>query len=230
MGTCGEVFCQAAYCGLGLCSTTYCSIHTDWPYTPCPGAYECCDPDTDPCWCSPATGNTFCWNGYFESPCLRVSVQDQCDKCGGSTLNECSCDFERDCDLYPIDDQTPCKKATVDDDCNCGLSDCSCAPQVDCVNGIPGNFLGACYGASIEDPCVTEFGDPRCPCGSEVDCYPGVNNFMPCGGAPCGVGGIIIPVDKLTLLTPYIALASTVIVATVATAIYAKRVKPRKEK
>jgi hypothetical protein len=45
-----------------------------------------------------------------------------------------------------------------------------------------------------------------------------------------GVGGIVIPVDKFALLAPYIGLASTVIVATVATAIYAKRVKRRKEK
>jgi hypothetical protein len=44
------------------------------------------------------------------------------------------------------------------------------------------------------------------------------------------VGGIIIPVDKLSLLAPYFGLASTIVVATVATAIYAKRVKRRKEK
>jgi hypothetical protein len=45
-----------------------------------------------------------------------------------------------------------------------------------------------------------------------------------------GVGGIVIPVDKFGLLAPYIGLASTVIVAAVATAIYVKRVKRRKEK
>jgi len=44
------------------------------------------------------------------------------------------------------------------------------------------------------------------------------------------VGGVWIPVDKLGLLAPYIGLASTIVVATVATAIYAKRVKRRKEK
>jgi len=41
------------------------------------------------------------------------------------------------------------------------------------------------------------------------------------------VGGIVISVDKLALLAPYIALASTILVATTATAIY---VKHRKEK
>ncbi|MDH5770955.1 MAG: hypothetical protein OEZ25_06685, partial [Candidatus Bathyarchaeota archaeon] len=44
------------------------------------------------------------------------------------------------------------------------------------------------------------------------------------------VGGIWFPVNKLTLLAPYIGLASTMLVATVATAIYVKRVKHRKEK
>lgn len=44
------------------------------------------------------------------------------------------------------------------------------------------------------------------------------------------VGGVWVPVDKLGLLAPYIGLAATIIVATVATAIYAKRVKRRKEK
>lgn len=44
------------------------------------------------------------------------------------------------------------------------------------------------------------------------------------------VGGVRIPVDKFGLLAPYIGLASTIIVATVATNIYAKHVKRRKEK
>jgi hypothetical protein len=44
------------------------------------------------------------------------------------------------------------------------------------------------------------------------------------------VGGIWVPVDKFGLLSPYIGLASTLIVATVATAIYVKRVKRREEK
>jgi len=48
-------------------------------------------------------------------------------------------------------------------------------------------------------------------------------------GTP-GVGGVVVPVDKLDLLAPYIGLASTIIVATVATTIYVKRVKHKKEK
>jgi len=44
------------------------------------------------------------------------------------------------------------------------------------------------------------------------------------------VGGISVPVDKFGLLTPYIGLTSTIMVATVATAIYVKHVKRRKEK
>jgi hypothetical protein len=39
------------------------------------------------------------------------------------------------------------------------------------------------------------------------------------------VGGMWVPVDKFGLLAPYIGVASTILVAAVATAIYAKRVK-----
>lgn len=49
-------------------------------------------------------------------------------------------------------------------------------------------------------------------------------------GTPTGVGGIVIPIDKIALLAPYIGLASTIAVATVATAVYVRRVKHRKEK
>jgi hypothetical protein len=42
-----------------------------------------------------------------------------------------------------------------------------------------------------------------------------------------GVGGIVVPVDKLALLAPYIALASTILAATAATALYAKRRKKK---
>jgi len=58
---------------------------------------------------------------------------------------------------------------------------------------------------------------------------PGMSNYgldMSKGG----VGGFVVPIDKFGLLAPYIGLASTILVATVATAIYVKRVKPRKEK
>ena len=43
-------------------------------------------------------------------------------------------------------------------------------------------------------------------------------------------GGVGVPVDKLGLLAPYIGLASTILVATAATAIYVKHVKRRKER
>jgi hypothetical protein len=45
-----------------------------------------------------------------------------------------------------------------------------------------------------------------------------------------GVGGIVVPVDKFGLLAPYIGLASTALVAIVATSAYVKHVKRRKEK
>jgi len=47
-----------------------------------------------------------------------------------------------------------------------------------------------------------------------------------------GVGGISfsVPVDKLGLLAPYIGLASTAMIGAVATAVYVKRIKRRKEK
>ena len=47
---------------------------------------------------------------------------------------------------------------------------------------------------------------------------------------PEGVGGIKFPVDKFGLLAPYIGVASAIIAATTATAIYVKRVKRREEK
>jgi hypothetical protein len=47
---------------------------------------------------------------------------------------------------------------------------------------------------------------------------------------PAAVGGFWSPVNKLGLLAPYIGLASTILVAAVATAVYVKRVKRRKEK
>jgi hypothetical protein len=44
------------------------------------------------------------------------------------------------------------------------------------------------------------------------------------------VGGTTIPVDKPTLLAPYIGISSTITVAALAAAVYVKRVKRRKEK
>jgi hypothetical protein len=44
------------------------------------------------------------------------------------------------------------------------------------------------------------------------------------------VGGVVTPVDKSGLLAPYIGLASTILVGTVASTIFVKRVKRRKEK
>lgn len=43
-------------------------------------------------------------------------------------------------------------------------------------------------------------------------------------------GGVVVPVDKVALLTPYIGLTSTIVVTTVAAAIYVKHVKRRKTK
>jgi len=47
---------------------------------------------------------------------------------------------------------------------------------------------------------------------------------------PDVVGGLAVPVDKFGLLAPYIGLISTLVVATVATALYVKRTNFRKEK
>lgn len=44
------------------------------------------------------------------------------------------------------------------------------------------------------------------------------------------VGGVWVPVNKFGLLAPYIGLASTIVVAAIATTVYAKRVNRRKEK
>jgi len=45
-----------------------------------------------------------------------------------------------------------------------------------------------------------------------------------------GVGGILVSADKLRLLAPYLGLVATIVVTTVSTAIYVKRVRRRKEK
>jgi len=57
--------------------------------------------------------------------------------------------------------------------------------------------------------------------------YPATGNTLV---LPPSVGGVVAPIDKLALLAPYIGLASAIVVATVAVAIYVKRVKHRKEK
>ncbi len=44
------------------------------------------------------------------------------------------------------------------------------------------------------------------------------------------VGGVVVPVDKFGLLAPYIGLASTIAIAAVASVVYVKRVRRRKEK
>jgi hypothetical protein len=55
-------------------------------------------------------------------------------------------------------------------------------------------------------------------------------NWKTQSSGPSSVGGIVIPVDKFGLLAPYITLASTTIIAAVATAVCIKCVKRRKEK
>jgi hypothetical protein len=49
-------------------------------------------------------------------------------------------------------------------------------------------------------------------------------------GGVGGRGGLVVPVDKFGLLAPYIGLASTTMIGAVATVVYARRVKRRKEK
>jgi len=44
------------------------------------------------------------------------------------------------------------------------------------------------------------------------------------------VGGVVLSVDKFSLMTPYIGLASAWIIGAVAAAVYVKRIKRRKEK
>jgi subtilisin len=46
---------------------------------------------------------------------------------------------------------------------------------------------------------------------------------------PSGVGGFLVPVDKFGLLVPYIGLASTILVGTVATTVYVKHAKRKKK-
>jgi hypothetical protein len=56
------------------------------------------------------------------------------------------------------------------------------------------------------------------------------NNWTFTTNGTSSVGGNVVPVDKLALLAPYVGLASTTIIAAIATAVCVKRVKRRKEK
>jgi hypothetical protein len=47
---------------------------------------------------------------------------------------------------------------------------------------------------------------------------------------PTGRGGLVVPIDMFGLLTPYIGLTLTTMIGAVATVVYVKRVKRRKEK
>jgi hypothetical protein len=58
----------------------------------------------------------------------------------------------------------------------------------------------------------------------------GNNEFWTQGPVTFGVGGVVVLVDKFALLAPYIGLTSTIIVASVVSAVYVKRVKRRREK
>jgi len=57
-------------------------------------------------------------------------------------------------------------------------------------------------------------------------CAPSVPELVE---TPTGVGGIIVPLNKLILLAPYIGLASTILAATVVTVVYVKRIKKREQ-
>ncbi len=59
--------------------------------------------------------------------------------------------------------------------------------------GMPGNNQ-PCGGTTVNDTC--DCGGTDCACGSEVDCFNGVDDFMPCGGTvldPCSCGGFDCP-------------------------------------
>ncbi|MCK4822204.1 hypothetical protein KA005_40955, partial [bacterium] len=66
----------------------------------------------------------------------------------------------------------------------------------------------------------------------DVDYAPWARGTPPCPCAAGPVGGIIVPVDKLSLSTPYIIIAAllAIIISMIAVAIYTKPVKHRKKK
>jgi hypothetical protein len=112
--------------------------------------------------------------------------------------------------------------------CICGGWDCSttkCKPVFTCKKWQGTVFVMPCGGTT---PCNCGGGEGcKCPSNCKDPNY--------CGGPPpppgCeSGGGVIIPVNKFSLLAPWLGLGSTILVATVATAVYARRVKRRKEK
>ena len=80
---------------------------------------------------------------------------------------------------------------------------------------------------SIELPVDTYYAE--CVLGTSDVVFLGFDTILPISGVET-VGGIQISPDKVGLLAPYIGLASTMMIGAVATVVYVKRVKRRKEK
>jgi parallel beta-helix repeat protein len=104
-------------------------------------------------------------------------------------------------------------------------------------NGYPsgGNYWSDYKGVDVksgpkqDQPGSDGIGDtPYVIDANNTDRYPLMKPW-PCQINPPAVGGIWVPVDKLALLAPYIALVSAILAATAATAILVKR-KSRKKK
>jgi len=90
-----------------------------------------------------------------------------------------------------------------------------------------------CYKYNISPDTIKghrDYAATECPGQYLYDRLPQIRTKVQEMLAAPSVGGIVVPADKFVLLAPYIGLASTMLVATVATAIYATRVKRRKEK
>jgi hypothetical protein len=89
---------------------------------------------------------------------------------------------------------------------------------------------------SVPPSAITDINRPPQTGFTMVEAWGGYVRTQPNGtpivsyGPQYVVGGVAVSVDKLGLLAPYFGLASTAMIGAVATAVYAKRIKRRKEK
>jgi hypothetical protein len=201
---CGE----NGWCGNSSCGGANCNCGGY-----CLNAGRPCASQTVPCTC-PLKCST-CKVCKKNAPIGTVPCKDEICHCAGQP--QCACPTK-------YCGGTPCT----------GLKNCGCPVGVGCTC-----TKRVCRANGGQWPCDGWY----CSCGG-VPCFCGVIRCRanPCGlvpwgglGAPCprasvAVGGISFSVNKFGLLAPYAGLYSTFLGATVASAVYVKRVKRRKEK
>jgi hypothetical protein len=202
---CGGEGCHAA---VGGCADL-CVVHTKGTQCTSHGGAVSCSGHP---WCSASLCSCrgmFCWNSQSKNlPC-----RGRCF-CIPS-VEECSCSCPIGGVLCKGSRECTCVEG-LGGDCPCGFY-CE-IPGPPCHNNIQ---VCLCGGANCHNICPL----PWCS-----SLGPGFPCAGPCLPPPQGVGGIAVSINKFGLLAPYIGLISTTTVGALASAVYVKRVKRRKEK